>query len=101
MVFHRFPKLVAPIGQTFRRIAARLEHTGTTGALAGRGRHRTGRLAENIAVLAADDAENEETSTRQHGQDKRFLQLELDEQSLANMWFQQDGVTLHQPQWIL
>nr|CAH7751303.1 unnamed protein product [Callosobruchus chinensis] len=36
----RFPNRVAPTGQTFRRLAARIEETRTTKDLAGRGRHR-------------------------------------------------------------
>lgn len=74
----RFPNRVAPTGQTLRRLAARLEQTGTTRDLPGRGRHRTGRSVENIAAVAADVAENEETSTRrrstQLGVSRRTLQ---------------------------
>lgn len=76
----RLPNRVAPTGQTFRRLAARLEQTGTTKDLAGRGRHRTGRSAENIAAVAADIAETRETSTR-----RRATQLGITRRTLQRI----------------
>nr|CAI5824249.1 unnamed protein product [Callosobruchus analis] len=75
----RFPNRVAPTGQTFRRLAARLKETGTTKGLAGRGCHRTSRSAKNIATVAV--AVNQETSTRW-----RPTQLGITRRTLARIF---------------
>nr|CAI5845570.1 unnamed protein product [Callosobruchus analis] len=78
----RFPNRVAPTGQTFRRLAARFEETGTrtTKYLAGRSRHRTGRSAENIAAVADDVAVNQETSPR-----RRATKLDITRRTLQRI----------------
>ena len=48
----RFPGRPTPTGETLRRLAARLEETGTTRDAARRGRPRSSRSAENIAAVA-------------------------------------------------
>ena len=50
----RFPGLPTSTVQTLRRLAARLEETGTTRDVPMAGRPRSNRSAENIAAVAQD-----------------------------------------------
>ena len=72
----RFPGRPTPTGQTLRRLATRLEETGTTRDAAKAGRPGSSRSAENIAVVAQDV----ETSAR-----RRATQLGISRRSLRRI----------------
>jgi hypothetical protein len=76
----RFPGRVAPTGQTLRRLAARLEETGSTRDRSKCGRPRSSRSVENIAAVAADVQENPQTSTR-----RRATQMGICRRSLQRI----------------
>ncbi|XP_050339495.1 uncharacterized protein LOC126765860 [Bactrocera neohumeralis] len=73
---YRFPGRPTPTSETLRRLAARLEETGTTRDAPRRGKLRSGRSAQNIAAVAEDVMEAPSTSTRQR----------------ASKWVSVDGV---------
>lgn len=60
----RFPGRPTPTKQTLRRLATRLEETGTTRDVPKAGRPRSSRSTENIAVVAQDVEDKPGTSTR-------------------------------------
>lgn len=76
----RFPGRPTPTGQTLRRLATRLEETGTTRDLPKAGRPRSSRSAENITAVAQDVEEEPGTSTRQ-----RATQLGISRRSLRRI----------------
>lgn len=79
----RFPGRPTPTGETLRRLAARLEETGTTRDAARRGRPRSSRSAENIAAVAEDVMEAPSTSTR-----RRATQMGISRRSLQRILVQ-------------
>ncbi|XP_058985598.1 uncharacterized protein LOC131805873 [Musca domestica] len=70
-------------GETLRRLASRLEETGTTKDAARRGRPRSIRSAENIAALADDVMEAPWTSDR-----RRAKRMGISRRSLHRMFIQ-------------
>lgn len=76
----RFPGRPRPTGQTLRRLARRLEETGSTRDAPKAGRPRSSRTAENIAAVAQDVEEDPGTSTR-----RRATQLGINRRSLRRI----------------